>query len=335
MTGTLTVWSTLTWVCSIFCVGFGSTVPVSVAVAIYRNRQLRNGSFSLILQLTVTQVVKAWCYLLLIIAKNTDFNYQSNVILFCKLEYFVWSVTDHTAFAILTAIAIDRYSNIVHPLKAMTTSAKFRKRAPYLAWASSIVLSFLYTFTAQRSTEGEVGLDINNASRTQFGLCIFETGALPKAFSLTYILTGFIGPVVISAYCYLWIARTIWKRRVLSHTKTSSLERSKVKIIKMSFVVLLLFVFTYAPIAIGNVFEAYGIVRRTYTVKKFIGETVSMALLCLGSVSIPVIYAWFSREFRQSFKEVFCCATLRRIFHMNSSNKALWEMKQNKLTVRK
>lgn len=305
MTGTLTISDTLSWLCSVFCVFTETVVSVAVILAIIRNSQLRNGSFWLILHLTIPQIARAWCYFFLMLAKELISAF--NIHLYCKLMYFCWSVTDHTAFIILTAIAWDRYSNIVHPLKAMATAEKFRKRAPYFAWGTSVFFSLPYIFSPLHTSRAENKFLNISSNQEQVDDCVLETGIYSKVFSLTYIVTGFLGPLMISAICYFCVGRVIWKRRIVGQPNTSPTEKSKLKIVKMSVVVLLLFFFTWAPFAIGKTLEAFKILSGTYTVKKLTSMAVGISLMCVGTVAIPISYAWFSPEFRQSFKKVLYC----------------------------
>ena len=209
------------WARAVFCVITQSIVPTGSMLAIYRNSQLRNGLFWLILHLAVPQVAMAWIYFLLLLVKQLTSAFH--LILYCKLKYFFWSLTDHVVFALLTAIAWDRYSNIVHPLKAMANSARFRKRAPYFAWSINIIMSLPQFFAPFRTNKAEntTGMAVQyNMGRNSYTVCSVEKGILSKLLPLSYITTELVGPLIISAICYLRIALAIWRRRKVGQSNS-------------------------------------------------------------------------------------------------------------------
>ena len=312
MTGTFDTFDDVAfheWACAVSCVIPQSIISTGSIFAIYRNLQLRNGSFWLILHLAVPQVAKAWLYFLLLLVKQLTSAFH--LILYCKLKLFFWSLTDHVVFALLTAIAWDRYSNIVHPLKAMANSARFRKRAPYFAWSIGIILSLPQIFAPfhRNEVESTTGIAVqSNTTHNSHTICSVEQGFLTKLIYLSYITTGLVGPLIISVICYLLIAFTIWRRRKVGQSNSDALEKSKVKIVKMSVTVLLLFVITWVPFAIDGQLETFNTFSKNDTQNKVIYRYICVVLYCIGAVAVPSIYASFSPEFRRSFKTVFHCS---------------------------
>ena len=219
-----------------------------------------------------------------------------------KFSLYPWLVTDEASFAILTAIALDRYINIVYPLKAMTIASSLRKRVPFVAWCLALVFS-LPVFFAYGASEVETKGPIPLKSNRTTPAWVSEMVDFGKAAFVTSICAGFLGPCLISMICYVRIGHVIWARRKKFPSSFSNQQKSKLKIVKISFTVLLLGELTWSPFAIGIVFDIFGEQNEVHTIYM----SVTSGLLFFGGVIIPFVYAIISLEFPESFKEILCC----------------------------
>lgn len=280
----------------------GTVCQIAVIIALRRNRNLRDGPFSLISHLTYVQVIKHWISLPIgaVAAATKD----SGIL--CKFSIYSWFVTDHSAFILLTTIALDRYINIVHPFKAVTMASSFRRRAPFFAWFLAMVIPLPLILpccneTIERNNTTESGP--SNFTLKVFP-CLNHIGDAGKLTVLSSVSAGIVAPTVLSSMCYMRIGHVIWTRRKKIPSSFGNQHRSKLKLVKMAFTVLILGELTWSPLAIGILLEMYQVIIWSSVLTQ-VYMCIASNFLFLGGILIPAVYASFSPEFRESLMRVF------------------------------
>jgi neuropeptide S receptor 1 len=128
-------------------------------------------------------------------------------------------------------------------------------------------------------------------------------------------LTLFVLPAFIIAYCYAKIIRTIWsngtyldvsdklngKKEYISKNRASSrgiIPQAKVKSVKMTIVIVIVFISCWSPYIIFDLFQVFGMIPQTQS--NFAIATLIQSLAPLNSAANPLIYLLFSNQIFQA-----------------------------------
>ncbi|XKL67888.1 hypothetical protein PGB90_003379 [Kerria lacca] len=229
----------------------------------------------------------------------------------CKLVRYLQVLVTYSSTYVLVALSIDRYDAITRPMKF---SGSWR-RAKFLvisAWGLSAVFSIpIPILYEEKIIEG----------RTQCWLEFSEPWQW-KVYLTSIACAVFIIPALIIIICYTVIVCTIWSkgstdvmpgpnqrnRSTRGSTATQKrtpedydsrrassrglIPRAKVKTIKMTFVIVFVFIICWSPYFIFDLLQVYQYIpetQTTYAVASFI-----QSLAPLNSAANPVIYCLFS-----------------------------------------
>ncbi|XP_014278716.1 cardioacceleratory peptide receptor [Halyomorpha halys] len=121
---------------------------------------------------------------------------------------------------------------------------------------------------------------------------------------MTLVATAvFVLPALIISICYAFIVFTIWaKSKQYTHKPTSEdtrrassrgiIPQAKVKTVKMTFIIVLVFVLCWSPYIVFDLLQVYGYIPRTQT--NIAVATLIQSLAPLNSAANPLIYCLFS-----------------------------------------
>ncbi|KAJ6640805.1 Cardioacceleratory peptide receptor [Pseudolycoriella hygida] len=223
----------------------------------------------------------------------------------CKCIRFIQACVTYASTYVLVALSIDRYDAITNP---MNFSGSWRRARRLVAGAW--VLSALFSIPMVVLYEEQI---IQNQTQ-----CWIELGT-PRRWQIYMSIVAavlFVVPAIIIAACYAIIVRTIWaKGSLLMSTdrrgggdrgsrRASSrgiIPRAKIKTVKMTIVIVIVFIVCWSPYIIFDLLQVYGQIPRTQTniaIASFI-----QSLAPLNSAANPLIYCLFSTQ---------VCRTLRR-----------------------
>ncbi|CAL7952321.1 unnamed protein product [Xylocopa violacea] len=234
-----------------------------------------------------------------LISVPTDIIWKTTVIwhagnIACKLIRFVQCVVTFSSTYVLVALSIDRYDAITRPMNF--TGRWWRARALIAtAWGLSALFSAPIIFLFQEEII---------QGKTQ---CWIELGSplLWRIYVSLFSFALFIAPTLIIGGCYAVIVATIWSqggalrqgptrdtRRVSSR---GLIPRAKVKTIKMTLVIVFVFILCWSPYIVFDILQVYGYVptNQTYTAV----ATFIQSLTTLNSAANPIIYCLFSTSF--------------------------------------
>lgn len=120
-------------------------------------------------------------------------------------------------------------------------------------------------------------------------------------------------PLILIVVCYLLIGVRVWRRRAPGEKNTSLgvVHKSKVKAVKMLAIVVVLFAFSWLPLYVIKLASFYG-VPSDKNVLKIVNEIINPIAQWLGSSNSgmnPIIYCFFSKRYRNGFKDAImhCC----------------------------
>ncbi|XP_070494536.1 cardioacceleratory peptide receptor-like isoform X1 [Chironomus tepperi] len=225
----------------------------------------------------------------------------------CKFIKFTQCLVTYASTYVLVALSIDRYDAITHPMN-FSSSWKRAKLLVISAWIMSALFStpqfFLYEETLIQG-------------RTQCWIELGESWRWQLYMTLVSIVL-FIIPALIISLCYAIIVKTIWEKgtymgtkdRTKKNGKSSSTDdddrgsrrassrgiipRAKVKTVKMTFVIVIVFIACWSPYIVFDLLQVFDQIPKTQT--NIAIATFIQSLAPLNSAANPLIYCLFSTQ---------------------------------------
>ncbi|XP_022919038.1 cardioacceleratory peptide receptor isoform X2 [Onthophagus taurus] len=245
----------------------------------------------------------------------------------CKLIKFLQAVVTYSSTYVLVALSIDRYDAITHPMN-FSGSWKRARVLVVIAWILSFVFSTPTIFLFKEKTvEGlsQCWLEMDKQWQWQVYMTLVS-------------LVLFVIPALIIGGCYAVIVWTIWSKSKLLITtahlpmrrnsddirdrpprysyeendcrRASSrgiIPRAKIKSVKMTFVIVFVFILCWSPYIVFDLLQVYGYIPKTQTYAAV--ATLIQSLSPLNSAANPVIYCLFSTHLCRNLRN----RTLSRI----------------------
>ncbi|XP_049837150.1 cardioacceleratory peptide receptor-like isoform X2 [Schistocerca gregaria] len=300
----------------------------AVLIALYLNKNRKSRMNFFIMQLALADLTVGLINVLTdIVTRITIVWYAGNVA--CKIVRFLQAVVTYSSTYMLVALSIDRYDAITHP---MNFSGSWRRARALVvtAWG----LSFLFSipsmiFFEEQPIQGHAQCWIDFPHNWQW-----------QVYMTLVAVALFIVPTVIISACYAVIVFTIWSKSKLlapsvrpsrysasrGNSRAGSgvsrgpapsfsddqdcrrassrglIPRAKIKTVKMTFVIVFVFVLCWSPYFVFDLLQVFGHVPRTQTMVAL--ATFIQSLAPLNSAANPVIYCVFSTQI---------CRTLRKL----------------------
>ncbi|XP_020291901.1 cardioacceleratory peptide receptor-like isoform X2 [Pseudomyrmex gracilis] len=219
----------------------------------------------------------------------------------CKLIRFMQALVTYSSTYVLVALSIDRYDAITRPMNF--SGSWWRARALVItAWALSALFSapiiFLYEETR---IQGTTQCWIDLGSPIQW-----------KIYMTLVSISLFIAPTLIIGGCYTVIVITIWsqgsalRQGPTRDTRRASsrglIPRAKIKTVKMTFVIVFVFILCWSPYIVFDLLQVYGHVPKTQT--NIAVATFIQSLTPLNSAANPIIYCLFSTSFCKTIRNM-------------------------------
>ncbi len=248
----------------------------------------------------------------------------------CKIIRFLQCVVTYSSNYVLVALSIDRYDAITHP---MNFSGSWRRARILVAvaWLLSCVFSSpILLLYHTKETEGY---------GTQCWIQMEKPWQWQLYFTLIFLALFFIPTLLISG-CYINIVCTIWKKGKAMQTTCSSTQgassamasgaaaaaaggnsanseepesrrassrglipKAKVKTVKMTFVIIFVFILCWSPYMIFDLLQVYKVIDSANPAL----ATFIQSLAHLNSAANPLIYCLFSTNIGASFCNILCC----------------------------
>ncbi|XP_060793824.1 neuromedin-K receptor [Neoarius graeffei] len=283
---------------------FGNLVVIWIIVAHKRMRTVTN---YFLLNLAVSDATMA--------ALNTPVNFVYAAHgdwyfgdAYCKFHNFFPVACVFASIYSMTAIAVDRYIAIIHPLKPRI-SAMLTRVVILCVWGAAVVLAFPLCFYSKTKA---------TPNRT---LCYV---AWPRLFSdafMYHIIVAvlvYLLPLVVIAITYSVIGVTLWGGGMPGNSSDNYQEQlqAKRKVVKMMVVVVVTFALCWLP------YHIYFIIAGLYynvSKWKFI-QQVYLAVLWLAMSSTvynPIIYCCLNSRFRAGFKQAFRWCPFITVSHLD------------------
>ena len=280
---------------------------ILVLLAIKTHRSLQTKTSVFIVNLAVADCLVGTTAMPLVLGSNINHAWVANDI-FCNINGMTNSLFCIASMLTLSAIAIDRYCAIIHPLRYIDimTSRKSIGLVVWI-WIQPFLLSLLPIVT--------------NFSRYKYFhneyICTADWG-YNYSYSLTIFGLGFGLPLTAMVYSYYHIlkvarlhSRKIQNSENLSNdgkTRAKQLQRDA-KAATMLLVVIGTYISCWLP-------HFTGILCLTFTLDNCLWSdsffTITTWLAMANSACNPVIYGILDRRLRKAMLDVLCCFRVKR-----------------------
>ncbi|XP_022241012.1 cardioacceleratory peptide receptor-like isoform X1 [Limulus polyphemus] len=246
----------------------------------------------------------------------------------CKVIKYLQILVTYSSTYVLVALSIDRYDAIINPMK-FSGGWKRARLLVISAWVLSAVASgpslFLY----------------NESKKSGKFQCWAELQPWQWKIYFTLVaISVFFLPALIISICYAVIVWTIWtksgpmnyskqKRTTFSskgstmkyrmpvsegeHRRVSSrgiIPRAKVKTVKMTIVIVLVFILCWSPYFVYDLLQVFGYIRHNQTTIAV--STFVQSLAPLNSAANPIIYCFFTTTLYRNLRKLPFCNWLAR-----------------------
>ncbi|KAH9524744.1 KiSS-1 receptor, partial [Bulinus truncatus] len=228
----------------------------------------------------------------------------------CKFNQYISYVTLLSTCLTLTAMTIDRYFAIVHPIKSMQSrTPKVAAIICIIIWFTSSVICCPYLIIPELREEvisGKVVLICTLACPVR----------IQNALIIVVVLVTYVVPLTVIIISYSLILRYLWRHKIsmnrdFNNSESSepvmgggsTMARRRKKVAKMVAAVAILFAITWLPIHLFNLVyvlmdDRFPRSRALYDLKIF-AHTLSYTSSCVN----PFIYTIMGDGFRKAFRE--------------------------------
>ncbi|OCT79272.1 hypothetical protein XELAEV_18026082mg [Xenopus laevis] len=208
----------------------------------------------------------------------------------CRTVLSVDGINMFTSVFCLTVLSVDRYVAVVHPLRA----ARYRrptvaKMINICVWiVSLLVISPILIFAdTMPSKDGVVVCNLMWPHQTWSAVFVIYT-----------FLLGFFLPVVAICLCYILII--VKMRAVALKAGWQQRKKSEKKITRMVLMVVTVFVICWMPFYIVQLLNLF-LPHMDATINH-----ISLILSYANSCANPILYGFFSDNFKRSFQRIVC-----------------------------
>ncbi|XP_072179664.1 G-protein coupled receptor 54-like [Diadema setosum] len=294
-----------------------------VCYVILRHLQMRTATNYFIMNLAITDIAFLVCC-----APFTASVFALNHWIFgqflCKFVFYMMHVTAQATCMMLTAMSIDRYQAIMHPLRSLGT----RTQSGVL-----IVSGCIWAFSALSAIPLAVFMKVKQLGGGP--ICV-DDWPYREMFAGYALLTAFILyiiPLAIIVVCYTAILRNLWKTSLPGEEESSQSQnqrriyRQRRRVTWMVLSVVVVFAICWMPLYFVNLWLRLdpNFPKTTFMYGfKIFSHILSYANSCVN----PFVYAFMGRNFQRYFRtECKCCYTcyVMRKFANNGRRKVMTE----------
>ncbi|XP_068695120.1 galanin receptor 2b-like [Montipora foliosa] len=241
----------------------------------------------------------------------------------CKIVIFSSFTCAAITFILLAGIAADRYIHIIFPIRTFGVKPK-KYLIMVLIWicAMAICSGFIFSATVSKKPppHGKHPMEnacpnsmCNNNTRHPMdyreppqhcipGTSRDSTREIP--FTI-YFSLAFLVPLCVIVFSYTKIISSLQQKTKASDLGNRSTARAQLRTIKIFIIVVLSFLFSWAPIMILDMIESYRKKEGTISIGVFPVRPLFDCITQTSSIFNPLIYALGDANFRKSLRLLF------------------------------
>ncbi|XP_033630765.1 delta-type opioid receptor-like [Asterias rubens] len=214
----------------------------------------------------------------------------------------------------LTAMSVDRYVAVCHAMK----SRSFRNLPIATAinastWLLSILAAIPFVYFAKL----EPGSGNYDVCYLYFEPDRVKTSS--QIMAMCVFIFNFVIPLTVIIVCYA----SITMRLRDMNKKTGKPEKSR-KVNRLVLIVVITFVICWAPFYIVKILFVFVDTFRRWN-KTWILSDITMSLTYINSCANPFLYAFFSDNFRKSFRKAWLCHSRNQAEVSQTSYASRWK----------
>lgn len=221
-------------------------------------------------------------------------------LVYCRFHNFFPIAAVFASIYSMTAIALDRYVAIIHPLQQRLSSTE-TKIIISVIWILALCLAFpQYYYSVTAELPGRVVCYID---WPEYQLCDFR-----KMYYVCVVILIYFLPLLVMGCAYLVVGITLWASEIPGDSSDRYREQltAKRKVVKMMIVVVCTFAVCWLP------YHVYFLLSEFFPnlfLKRFIQQVylATMWLAMSSTMYNPIIYCCLNDRFRAGFKQAFRC----------------------------
>uniref|UniRef100_A0A8D0BME7 Probable G-protein coupled receptor 19 n=1 Tax=Salvator merianae TaxID=96440 RepID=A0A8D0BME7_SALMN len=214
----------------------------------------------------------------------------------CKLVRYFQYLTPGIQMYVLLSICVDRFYTIVYPLSFKVSREKAKKM---------IVVSWIFNAALVSPAFYFFGSGLNG--HCNFFFPYSWDGVI---YSIIHLLVAFLIPSILIILFYQKIIKYIWRIGTDGRTVRRTMNivpRTKVKTIKMFLMLNLLFLLSWVPFYVAQLWHPLETDHRKSSLVFMSVTWISFS----SSASKPTLYSVYNANFRRGMKETFCMSSMK------------------------
>lgn len=214
----------------------------------------------------------------------------------CKVVRYFQYLTPGVQIYVLLSICIDRFYTIVYPLSFKVSREKAKK-----------MIAASWVFDAAFVTPVFFFFGSNWDNHCNYFLPSSWEGT---AYTVIHFLVGFVIPSVLIILFYQKVIKYIWRIGTDGRTVRRTMNivpRTKVKTIKMFLILNLLFLLSWLPFHVAQLWHPQ---ERDYKKSSLVFTAITWISFS-SSASKPTLYSIYNANFRRGMKETFCMSSMK------------------------
>ncbi|KAL2102895.1 hypothetical protein ACEWY4_002063 [Coilia grayii] len=218
----------------------------------------------------------------------------------CKAIRYLQHLCPGVQVYVLLSICVDRFYTIVYPLSFKVSREK-AKRMILASWVFDAAFVSPCLFFYGSTGEG--------ARHCDFFLPDSWDGI---AYGVAHLLFGFLVPALLIMSFYQKVVRYIWRIGADGRTVRRTMNivpRTKVKTIKMFLMLNLVFLLTWTPFYVAQLWHPREPEGPTREGALFFSVVVWISFS--STASKPTLYSVYNANFRRGMRETFCMSSMK------------------------
>ncbi|KAM4575924.1 tachykinin receptor 1a [Odontesthes bonariensis] len=292
------VWRIVLWAIAYSCIVLVSVVGnVTVIWIIMAHKRMRTVTNYFLLNLAFAEASMS--------AFNTviNFTYAAHNewyfgLGYCRFHNFFPLAAVFASIYSMTAIALDRYMAIIHPLQQRMSSTE-TKVVVGVIWVLALLLAFpQYYYSTTEQIPGRVVCYIN---WPEYTVCDFK-----KMYHVCVAILIYFLPLLVMGWAYLVVGLTLWASEIPGDSSDRYKEQlmAKRKVVKMMIVVVCTFAICWLP------YHVYFLLHQFFPhiFEEVFIQQFYLAIMWLAMSSTmynPIIYCCLNDRFRAGFQQAF------------------------------